>query len=436
VEDDKAAGRDPNSLTMLRDYRTKAELQLRQRPAYVESVSGSRASPVAASRFADLMATNDLSTSPAPAAIGPEPPRLPAPVSMDRAATPEQAAPTSTYATPEEIHDGDQIAEGEHETFRGLEQRTSFERQRNKFLAIRSVLSFHQTIKAQKAAAAAKANMNWNAAMAEENADIITSKGINHPSSPHRMPVTNGTVARPPTVNIPAQAEHCLGTEDSNREAQVLAAFTSKVNQYAALVAARTAQQDFVEAYPDIVAARRRMSDQILSIPKKRLPMRSSEDGYDSSSDSDDDSIIDMDETDVRAARRMGGLGERKTSSRRQFKLGKRKSWANVMDGDDVSSSSFAIKGGHDSLVVPYESTLHRTHEDVLPSAGLLAQRQTLGQFRQPTAEKRNCSVRGDGQQLEVEAGQSRKRRSITGPLIEVMEKFSLEETEKDENSS
>jgi len=42
-------------------------------------------------------------------------------------------------------------------------------------------------------------------------------------------------------------------------------------------------------------------------------------------------------------------------------------------------------------------------------------------------------SIKGDGQQLEVEDGQSRKRRSVTGELAEGLEQFILEERKKDE---
>ena len=42
-------------------------------------------------------------------------------------------------------------------------------------------------------------------------------------------------------------------------------------------------------------------------------------------------------------------------------------------------------------------------------------------------------SIKSDGRQLEVEDGQSRKRRSMTGELAEGLKQFILEERKKDE---
>ena len=244
------------------------------------------------------------------------------------------------------------------------------------------------------------------------------------------------------------------------------------MNRYAALVAARAAQEDFKEAYPDIVAARRQMSEQISCRPKQRLPMGSSSEGEDFGESSDDDSIIDMDEDDLdaakAAARRISGgtISSGLGGGSRRPRLGKRKSDSELFDSSiniGESSSALELEGGHDSFLAPLPSDLlnpvsgisssggvHSGLALAVPTASQLLHLQEKVQARRRKSDNSSLlggrmatsrrsssnsitSIKGDGQQLEVEDGQSRKRRSITGEIAEGLEQFILEERKKDE---
>jgi len=393
---------------------------------------------------------------------------------------------------------------------RGLEHRTSFERQRNKVLAMKSVIGFHRKIKARRAAAATTSIPETSTASTNHTADdMITGNGpqprsilirpkqtpigafgiVANPVQPSQSsslaPIAHNTAPLNDTGRSPAgpngirSQDQIYAKADSTSQqsdAQELANFTTKVNRYAALVAARAAQEDFKEAYPDIVAARRQMSEQISCRPKQRLAMGSSSEGEGYVDSSDDESIIDMDEDDLAAARaaarRIGGGSSGVDAYRRQHhcpRLGKRKSDSELFDSSVTmgeSSSAVGLGGGHDSFLAPLPSDLLNSAAGTstsssssvgidsgvalaAPTASQLLQLQEKGQAHRRKSDKSLpgsrtanprrssmssiTSIKGDGQQLEVEDGQSRKRRSITGELAEGLEQFILEERRKDE---
>ena len=395
---------------------------------------------------------------------------------------------------------------------RGLEHRTSFERQRNKVLAMKSVIGLHRKIKARRAAATSTGTSNAESSvptnhkvddgdaasrtqplsiLLQPNQTPIGAVGImadpdqpSQPSQPSSLAplaynaaplndtVQSSTATIHNGIDNHAQTQIKRDSASQQLDAQELANFTSKVNRYAALVAARAAQEDFKEAYPDIVASRRQMSEEISCRPKQRHAMGSSSEGEDYGDSSDDDSIIDMDEDDLAAAkaaaRRIGGSSSGIDASRRRPRLGKRKSdserfFSSVNIGE--SSSALGVEGLHDSFLAPLPSDLVNAASG-LPSSGGIDKRSGMalavptasqllqlqervhthgsdsdnniifGDRKAPTRRSSTSSItsiKGDGQQLEVEDGRSRKRRSITGELVEGLEQFILEERKKDE---
>lgn len=392
---------------------------------------------------------------------------------------------------------------------RGLEHRTSFERQRNKVLAMKSVIGLHRKIKARRAAAASATPSIPETSVAPPNHTVGNANAVNAPQPqsilirPKQTPIGSvGIIADPVQPSNPSSLapfayssaplndtiQSSLTSHNGNKtqaqtqvkedsasqqsDAQELANFTSKVNRYAALVATRAAQEDFKEAYPDIVAARRQMSEQISCRPKQRLPMGSSSEGEDFGESSDDDSIINMDEDDLAAAkaaaRRIGGstVSSGLGSGSRRPRLGKRKSDSELFDSSVIigeSSSALELEGGHDSFLAPLPSDLLNPVSGISSSLGahsglalavptasqlLLLQEKVQARRRKSdnsvllggrmatsrrSSSNSITSIKGDGQQLEVEDGQSRKRRSITGEIAEGLEQFILEERKKDE---
>ena len=369
---------------------------------------------------------------------------------------------------------------------RGLEHRTSFERQRNKVLAMKSVIGFHRKIKARRAAAATTSIPETSAASNQSAANDTCRIAGNEtqpqsilirpkqaptgavgmaadpaqPPQPFSLaPIAHSTAPLNDTVQPPAGSNEIESQDQTHAkadpasqqsDAQELANFTTKVNRYAAIVAARAAQEDFKEAYPDIVAARRQMSEQISSRPMQRLPMGSSSEGEDAYGDISDDESIDL-ALARDAARRIGG-------GRRRPRRGKRKSDSELYDSSanmDVSSSALGLEGGNESFLAPLPSDLLRSAAGtristsssvgiesgvalVVPTASQLLQLQGQVQAQARRRKSDNSissttSIKSDGRQLEVEDGQSRKRRSMTGELAEGLKQFILEERKKDE---
>ena len=467
-EDERAAGSDQKSWRLLKEYRAKTERDLNK--AADDGGDNLRDSP-----------TGGVMRSASEPCVG----------------ACEGTRQEATGIVEMETENADEME------VRGLEHRTSFERQRNKVLAMKSVIGLHRKIKARRAAAATSSIPETSVA---PNHTVDNANGANVPQPhsilirPKQTPIgAVGIIADPAQPSNPSslapfayssaslndniqssftshngnqsQAQTQV-KEDSalqQSDAQELANFTSKVNRYAALVAARAAQVDFKEAYPDIVAARRQMSEQISCRPKKRLPMGSSSEGEDFGESSDDDSIIDMDEDDLAAAkaaaRRIGGstISRGLGGGSRRPRLGKRKSDSEVFDSSvnfGESSSALELEGGHDSFLAPLPADLLNPVSGIsssggvnsglapaVPTAPQLLQLQEKVQARRRKSDnsillggrmatsRRSSSnsitsIKGDGQQLEVEDGQSRKRRSITGEIAEGLEQFILEEKE------
>ena len=469
-EDERVAGADQKSWRLLKEYRAKTERDLKK--AADDGGDNLRDSP-----------TGGI---------------------MRSASEPWVGAPGGT----QEVAAG--IAEMETENtdemeVRGLEHRTSFERQRNKVLAMKSVIGLHRKIKARRAAAATSSMPET--AVAPDNHTVGNANAANVPQPqsilirPKQTTIgAVGTIADPvqqlsnPSSSLApfayssaplndtiqssltshngnetqAQTQVKEDSASQQSDAQELANFTSKVNRYAALVAARAAQEDFKEAYPDIVAARRQMSEQISCRPKQRLPMGSSSEGEDFGESSDDDSIIDMDEDDLdaakAAARRISGgtISSGLGGGSRRPRLGKRKSDSELFDSSiniGESSSALEFEDGHDSFLAPLPSDLLNPVSGISSSGGdqsglalavptasqLQEQEQSCRRKsdssillggRMATSRRSSSnsiqSIKGDGQQLEVEDGQSRKRRSITGEIAEGLKQFILEERKKD----
>ena len=469
-EDERAAGADEKSRRLLKEYRAKTERDLKK----------------AADDGGD-----DLHNGPTGGI-------------MKSVSEPCVSVATGTGQNPAGIAEMATENADEMEV-RGLEHRTSFERQRNKVLAMKSVIGLHRKIKARRAAAVTSSipetSVASNPTVSDANVvnapqpqsilippkqtpvgavGIMTDPGEpSHPSSlapfAYCSAPLNDTLQSSSTshngnqTQIQTQFKEDPASQQS--DAQELANFTSKVNRYAALVAARAAQEDFKEAYPDIVAARRKMSEQVSCQPKRRLPMGSSSEGEDFDDSSDDDSIIGMDEDDLTvakaAARRIGGgtIGSSVGGSRRRLR--KRKSDSELFDSSvniGESSSALELEGGHESFLAPLPSDLLNPAPGIpsssggtdsgvalaVPTASQLLQLQGKVQAhrrksdnniplggRMATSRRSSSnsitSIKGDGQQLEMEEGQSRKRRSITGEIAEGLEQFILEERKKDE---
>ena len=451
-EDERAACSDQKSRQLLKEYRAKTERDLR--------------------KAADDGGDNLSSDSPAGEIRSASEPCV---ISSD--AEKRQGA---TESSEMDIDNPDEME------VRGLEHRTSFERQRNKVLAMKSVIGFHRKIKARRAAVATTSIPETSSASNQSATNdtcriagnetkpqsiLIRPKqtpigAVGMAADPVQPPrsfslalIAHSTAPLNDTVQPPAGPNEIESQDQSHAEAdpasqqsdaQELANFTTKVNRYAALVAARAAQEDFKEAYPDIVAARRQMSEQISSRPMQRLPMGSGSEGEDAYDDISDDESIDL-ALARDAARRIGG-------GRRRPRRGKRKSDSELFDSSvnmDVSSSALGLEGGNESFLAPLPSDLLRSAVGIstsssvgiesgvvlaVPTASQLLQLQGQVQVQVQARRRKSdnsmsstTSIKGDGQQLEVEDGQSRKRRSVTGELAEGLEQFILEERKKDE---
>lgn len=451
-EDERAACSDQKSRQLLKEYRAKTERDLR--------------------KAADDGGDNLSSDSPAGEIRSASEPCV---ISSD--AEKRQGA---TESSEMDIDNPDEMEA------RGLEHRTSFERQRNKVLAMKSVIGFHRKIKARRAAVATTSIPETSSA-SNQSATNDTCRIAGNETQPQSIlirpkqtpigavgmavdpvqppqpfslaPIAHSTAPLNDTVQSPSGPNEIESQDQSHAEAdpasqqsdaQELANFTTKVNRYAALVAARAAQEDFKEAYPDIVAARRQMSEQISSRPMQRLPMGSGSEGEDAYGDISDDESIDL-ALARDAARRIGG-------GRRRPRRGKRKSDSELFDSSvnmDVSSSALGLEGGNESFLAPLPSDLLRSAAGIstsssvgiesgvvlaVPTASQLLQLQGQVQVqaearrrKSDNSMKSTTSIKSDGQQLEVEDGQSRKRRSVTGELAKGLEQFILEERKKDE---